>query len=463
MNFDFNISNFGKIQKLQLPVKPFTIIAGPNDSGKTFSTKSLYSILSSLNIKHISSSLEKSYNILSESLNAMADILNTNKDFKTISSLKVILSDLSILVDNVMQQNTFSQLELSKDKIYNETVTQFIDTFREYEDSLKNTKTKFNKVQHITGRINDSLYTIKSIFTGPKEVLIKYIEENLKDNFLNNFQVTSLKALQNYNFDQPIEFDLSTIGNIKLYNDRFYFKISSDLLDNIQSLNNIVYLDSPVYTKIKQGLVKNTYFSFFNQKLKGYPKYIDDLYKYIDGEFILKGNDPEIEKIANEIEKRIQGKVSIEKFNNTIIFEDQNSHKIAIGLAAMGVANLGLISMLIRNEIIKKNSFLIIDEPEAHLHPEWQVLLVDTLYNLAKSGVNVVITTHSLEIIKYLELIIRSNPQEAAKLIELNKMPFNEEFNSLAILEKVDDILQDLSSPFYDISIKIMDTISNNK
>ncbi|MGB3750622.1 MAG: hypothetical protein WA945_03580, partial [Arcobacteraceae bacterium] len=53
MNFRFKISNFGKINNLEINIKPFTVIAGINDSGKSFATKGLYSILSALSDDHI--------------------------------------------------------------------------------------------------------------------------------------------------------------------------------------------------------------------------------------------------------------------------------------------------------------------------------------------------------------------------------------------------------------------------
>ena len=45
---------------------------------------------------------------------------------------------------------------------------------------------------------------------------------------------------------------------------------------------------------------------------------------------------------------------------------------------------------------VDENSFLIIEEPEAHLHPANQIVLAKYIVKLIRSGVNILITTHSI-------------------------------------------------------------------
>ena len=48
MKLQYNLENIGNIDKASITIKPLTIIAGENSSGKTFVTKSLYTILSEI-------------------------------------------------------------------------------------------------------------------------------------------------------------------------------------------------------------------------------------------------------------------------------------------------------------------------------------------------------------------------------------------------------------------------------
>ncbi|MER0307322.1 hypothetical protein ABRZ88_22760, partial [Vibrio vulnificus] len=41
-----------------------------------------------------------------------------------------------------------------------------------------------------------------------------------------------------------------------------------------------------------------------------------------------------------------------------------------------------------------------------NLHPAWQKVLVDVLYRLSQSGVNIVMASHSVDMMKYIENIM---------------------------------------------------------
>ena len=113
----------------------------------------------------------------------------------------------------------------------------------------------------------------------------------------------------------------------------------------------------------------------------------------------------------------------------------------------MGKTNLGIIEWLFRYKYIGEGSFLIIDEPEVHLHPSWQKKLIFVLYELAKYGINIVIATHSIDIVYALESLIKNN-KGAKNRIAINKLPYEEEFNRKDLKEKIDDIVEDLGEAF---------------
>jgi predicted ATPase len=54
MDFELTIKNLGNIKQASFKVKPFTIIAGENSSGKSFATKGLYCLLDALNRDYLS-------------------------------------------------------------------------------------------------------------------------------------------------------------------------------------------------------------------------------------------------------------------------------------------------------------------------------------------------------------------------------------------------------------------------
>ncbi|MCT7529605.1 AAA family ATPase [Aliarcobacter cryaerophilus] len=148
----------------------------------------------------------------------------------------------------------------------------------------------------------------------------------------------------------------------------------------------------------------------------------------------------------------MNGKLNITK-SGEIEYLDEKNNSMPLSLTAMGITNIGLIDLLLRNNIINRGSFLIMDEPEAHLHPKWQVALIEILYKLAQAGANIIIATHSIDMIKAVELLIKQD-EKAKDLIAINKMPYNESFSKLKEEEKIEEILSDLSSPFYEMYMK---------
>ena len=94
IKLQYNLENIGNIDKASITIKPLTIVAGENSSGKTFVTKSLYTVLDSVYKNHF----------LEESLSKILDI-GFKKNFQ-ITNLKSLIN-----------QNQQNNLKLSLDTI----------------------------------------------------------------------------------------------------------------------------------------------------------------------------------------------------------------------------------------------------------------------------------------------------------------------------------------------------------
>ena len=61
MRFKYIVRGLGNIDEATIDIAPFTLIAGQNNSGKSFTTKSLYCILEALNDNYLAETLSKLY------------------------------------------------------------------------------------------------------------------------------------------------------------------------------------------------------------------------------------------------------------------------------------------------------------------------------------------------------------------------------------------------------------------
>ena len=84
-------------------------------------------------------------------------------------------------------------------------------------------------------------------------------------------------------------------------------------------------------------------------------------------------------------------------YRNDVPFNMKNS--------SSGSKQIGSIQMLLDNKQLCENDFLIIDEPEVNLHPEWQIEFAELIVKLVKDlNITVYINSHSPQFIEALEV-----------------------------------------------------------
>ncbi len=104
--------------------------------------------------------------------------------------------------------------------------------------------------------------------------------------------------------------------------------------------------------------------------------------------------------------------------------------------SATGIKAFSLLQMLLRNGILSDSTLLIIDEPEAHLHPQWIVEYARIIIMLHKKiGVKFFIASHSTDFVSAIKYI--SEKQKVQKSVsfylaeeDLNK-PFSYNYKSI--------------------------------
>lgn len=67
---------------------------------------------------------------------------------------------------------------------------------------------------------------------------------------------------------------------------------------------------------------------------------------------------------------------------------------------ATGIKSFSILQLLLKNGTLGKNTLLIIDEPEAHLHPQWIVEYARMVLLLYRNlGVKFLIASHSTDFV----------------------------------------------------------------
>ena len=153
--------------------------------------------------------------------------------------------------------------------------------------------------------------------------------------------------------------------------------------------------------------------------------------------------------MVTDIDKALGGEFV---FNgDKLSFQDSSGHEIPKNLMSFGMTNLGIISTLLKNNVISEGSFLFIDEPETNLHPEWQVLLANVLISLAEKKVNVVIATHSTDMLKALEVNLKHKLSYSDDFLGVHYFEddgYLMKFESDKPCLQIKEVIEELNSPY---------------
>jgi len=113
-----------------------------------------------------------------------------------------------------------------------------------------------------------------------------------------------------------------------------------------------------------------------------------------------------------------------------------------------GLKTFAIIKMLLQNGTLEENGTIILDEPEIHLHPEWQVKLAELIILFQKEfGMHILLTTHSPYFLKAIQVYTKKYEIE-------NKCRYymSENIGKSSILadktNKLQDIFYKLTIPF---------------
>lgn len=115
--------------------------------------------------------------------------------------------------------------------------------------------------------------------------------------------------------------------------------------------------------------------------------------------------DDSLKLVKAQIDQVIPGMF---EFSSDGEYYVQNGMKLKISNLATGSKMFSIVKMLLEKGELDSSTMLILDEPEAHLHPMWQNAFAEIIVLLVKKlGVNILLTTHSPNFMLALDAYMR--------------------------------------------------------
>ncbi|BBM44278.1 AAA family ATPase [Leptotrichia trevisanii] len=403
------INNIGKLKNAEVEINGITVIAGENNTGKSTVGKSLWALFNGL--------YKINEQIFLEKLDNIEDVLE--KFYRTETN------------DFTTFRNYMDKVRDFRRKIYSNRDWLDFD-----ENKLK------EKIRVLFGNdiemedideLSDEILQVINI--KEEKIIQRIIQNRLRNEF--NGQINNLYS--------------SSIGELilEIKKKKFEVKIFNEKVEktNIDGFLNTeaLYIDTPDVV----DSVGNIYFGnrSVNHKEQLEVK-ISDITPKEEDIITEVDNEEKLKKIYSELDKIIGGKFIKKDFRKISYIEENSKIELNIRNLSTGIKTFVILKILLDNGSLKKNGTIILDEPEIHLHPEWQIKFAELIVLLQKEfGMHILLTTHSPYFLEAIEVYSKKY-----EIVEKCKYYLSENKNNFSSIKDVtndlEKIYKKLAAPF---------------
>lgn len=421
------IENIGLIRHAQIQINGLTVIAGANDSGKSTVGKVIFSLIKA--IQRYQDDLEQGKDHQLEALMRKIYVsLRQKVNFSEHTEARRLFFPATFLRD--VRQAGIRAIDKRQKLITSSGELDFVTSMlSELENVLEQDEDKDQAIQQALKKV---LY---SEFVG------EFIRKDMKPN------------------------ESSALGLKEGDNDLFHASLTAADIQT-QLFDKLIYQDATFietpYVLNLPEVIRNARSRFeeetTSRAVLGRPNialHIKDLNdKLREGGLLMDEIDFDVEldnkpetTVADQILAALDGSFSYDEDSAGFLFSKGNHSYKALNLAS-GVKSFGLLQLLEKGGFLSHDNIIIIDEPEVHLHPKWQLLYAEIIISLVERGAHVLVTTHSPYMLEALELYSKKLSDE---MVHYYYASVNNGTVFEDVTNKLDRVYQSLAEPFADL------------
>lgn len=400
-----SLKNISKIKEADIKINGITIIAGENNTGKSSVGKALWAIFNSF--YNIDKELENERENLIDFKLANYFKENAEISTQTFWALKYTLTKKLILESNKTLENIreiifneIKNLENIKNESVNEIVTEIYEILSLDENFILKIHFQDILLSEFNGQVNNLYNQDEGI-----------IEINIgKQTIKATCKAQKVEDIKNNSKNEKL--NLSTKA---IYIDDPY------VLDNLSSLNferntHKRDLKSLLIEKKEKSIIEN---ALMEKQLEKINQKLEEIFK---GELIFNFNEKKV-KLKNS-------------------HEDMDMRNLSTG-----VKTFAILKNLIINGALEKKGTIILDEPEIHLHPEWQLIFAEIIVLLQKElDLHILLATHSPYFLRAIQ-VYASKYEVANKCKYYLAENFENSSTIKDVSEEIELIFQKLAKP----------------
>ena len=395
-NVEIAVRNFGPIAEAKIDLRPLTVFIGPSNTGKTYFSTLIYAL----------------YNVFDGFSGFPTPFLQ--------DLLTDIVYDLRHNPSEVPPETEKEILAISKKLNTKDGTFKFSDLPQQVRNDIQ---ARLKKPQILLEELSscldiDPMDMRKSVGDIRNEMSIS-LEVSEADQKLWGFKMVVLESdiLVTASVDEAMPF---RIGDTQRWDETL---VPPGFLKLINKLNrdtsDVYYLPATrsglmqSHTVIASSLVARATRSG-SERFPEVPMFASGLSNFLQQIILYKADKKpksEMMTIADALESNVlYGKIiwkpSPSGYPEFHYHPSEMEEEIRLSQASSMVSELAPLVLFIRG-LIQPGDALIIEEPEAHLHPGAQTEIAATLARLVRAGVRVVVTTHSDWLLKEIGNLIR--------------------------------------------------------
>ena len=362
------------LKEAEVSLDPLCVIAGVNDNGKSTIGKVVFCII--------------------KAINRYKEDLKVSKDHEIKKLIADAYFELRPLTED--RDTSFSWFDFRIILMNDNELKDSVPIFRQFLLKLKEIpaldKSVLNIIQDIESRL-------KLLLEQPEDTK-RFIENAFTRVFAAEFDSQVLLSGAQGGFIQVWENDLQLINlNIDRNN-----KVTLNGEIEPIVIRDATFIETPLILNFHDLLISSqTQLELHNVRALGIPYttlHTKDLFDKLRVPVLPSESRSAV--LLSQIRTIVDGDLQYDKSQSNFVFK-RASENISIKNTASGIKVFGLLQILLANEFITKNTLVVFDEPENHLHPKWQLKLAEVLVELVSQGVYIIVSSHSPYMIEALE------------------------------------------------------------
>lgn len=382
MSISIAVKNYLAVESADINIAGITVLSGINGCGKSSIARSLYEVLNgALNFDiHAEEFVSRNLAVLAQSIataaNNLSGIMPRNEANNIVAKCVFIFG-----------KKTFEE----KKNVVNEALDGLLKWAESYEKAIPALRTAFfrSAISVLSAAVGDtqpkdeSMASFVVLLHRAKDKVAE-IEANVVETIASRSNTVFQSVWKRHNGNKGLETKKFNV----MENGVPICDTERNIVGLPDSIKRVFYIDSPMA---------------FNET-ESSRSYWNDLNKYLKREPITDDFEVEDSDGSSGI---LNGSFKWDEKRNDIVYTQPDGISFDLSKnGATGLKSFVIIRNLYMNGLVDEKTLLIMDEPEAHLHPQWIVRFARFLVLLRKkTKCRLFVSSHSTDMVSSLKYI----------------------------------------------------------